>query len=126
MANWRKNMLVNENKIIVCCATAVTGGPELLHQLVDALRKIGRDASIAYYPFNQSFSCPEPYKKYDAPQVNLLDNNDVFIIVPESATWIIKNIKNARVGIWWLSVDNYFLAKHQSRLKDFCLKSHLR
>jgi hypothetical protein len=108
----------NEQKIVVCCPHAITGGPELLHQLVHELRKMGQDAQIAYYPFEQTFACPEPYKKYDAPQGPLIDATDTFVVVPETATWIIKRLKKARVGVWWLSVDYYFLALHQSILKD--------
>jgi hypothetical protein len=109
---------VNEKKIVVCCPHAITGGPELLHQLVHELREIGRNAHIAYYPFEQTFDCPEPYKKYNAPQAPLIDEPDTFVLVPESATWILKRLNKAKVGVWWLSVDNYFLAQHQSVVKD--------
>lgn len=115
-------MHVPEKKIIVCCSQAVTGGPELLHQLVHELRSHGRDATISYYPFDRPFSCPEPYKKYDAPQSQLFDDEDTFIVIPETATFLINKIKNARIGIWWLSVDNYLLAKHQSKFKDIYLR----
>ena len=111
-------MKITEKKIIVCCSTAISGGPELLHQLVHELRSIGRDAYIAYYPFEKSFDCPEPYKKYNAPQSPLFDDADTFVIIPEVSTWIIKRIKKAKVGVWWLSVDNYLHAKHQSKLRD--------
>lgn len=111
-------MKVNEKKIVVCCPHAITGGPELLHQLVHELRKVGRNAHIAYYPFEKMCECPEPYKKYNAPQAPLTDEADTFVLVPESATWIIKRLNKAKVGVWWLSVDNYFLAHHQSILKD--------
>jgi len=121
-------MLVHEAKIIVCCSKGVSGGPELLHQLVHELRANGREAYIAYYPFNISFSCPEAYKRYDAPQAQLSDEYGTFVVVPETATWIAKYVKKARVGIWWLSVDNYFLASHNSVIKDlyFRYKSLVR
>jgi len=115
-------MLVHEAKIIVCCSKGVSGGPELLHQLVHELRANGREAYIAYYPFNISFSCPEAYKRYDAPQAQLSDEHDTFVMVPETATWIAKYVKKARVGVWWLSVDNYFLASHNSVIKDLYLR----
>lgn len=111
-------MKVNEQKIIVCSPHAVSGGPELLHQMVHALREIGRDAHIAYYPFEQTFTCPEPYKKYNAPSGPLIDEADIFVLLPEPATWVIKRLKKAKVGVWWLSVDNYFLALRQSVIKD--------
>ena len=115
-------MKITEKKIVVCCSQAISGGPELLHQLVHELREIGRDAHIAYYPFGEPFTCPEPYKKYNAPQGPLLDEPDTFVLVPEVATSIIKRFKKAKAGVWWLSVDNYLLAKHQSRLNDLYLK----
>lgn len=115
---WMRYVRVNERTIVVCCPHAVTGGPELLHQLVHELREIGRNAHIAYYPFEQTFTCPEPYKKYNAPQGPLIDEDDTFVLVPEPATWIIRRLTKARMGVWWLSVDNYFLALRQSMLKD--------
>ncbi len=111
-------MKINEERIIVCCPHAVTGGPELLHQLVHELREMGRNAFIAYYPFENTFECPEPYKKYNAPQSSLIDEKDTFVLVPETATWIIKRLKKSGVGVWWLSVDNYLRVRDQSKLKD--------
>jgi hypothetical protein len=96
----------------------VTGGPELLHQLVHELRSLGREAYIAYYPFDQEFSCPLPYRKYDVQQSKIVDDNNTFILLPEVATHLVRRIKKARVGIWWLSVDNYFPIMHNSKLKD--------
>ena len=115
-------MLVHESKIIVCCSKGISGGPELLHQLVHELRLNGREAYISYYPFDTPFSCPEAYKKYDVPQTKLIDKPDTFIVIPETATWIAKYVKKARVGVWWLSVDNYFIASHNSKIKDFYLR----
>ena len=115
-------MIVNEKKIVVCCSHGITGGPELLHQLVHELRAIGRDAHISYYPFEENFDCPEPYKKYNAPQGPLIDEVDTFVLVPETATWIIKRLTKARVGVWWLSVDNYLRVTHQSKLGDLYLQ----
>lgn len=115
-------MPIEQEKILVCCPQNTTGGPELLHQLVHEMRLIGKDARICYYPFDKNFECPEIYKKYDAPQSKLLDKKDVFIIIPETATWITRKIKNANIGIWWLSVDNYFLAKKQFIIEDIYRK----
>ena len=115
-------MKITESKIIVCCSQAISGGPELLHQLVHELRATGRDAHIAYFPFEEAFECPQQYKKYDAPQCEISDDINTFVLIPEVATWISRRFKKARVGVWWLSVDNYFLAKHQSKLVDIYLR----
>ncbi|MDO9162964.1 MAG: hypothetical protein Q8N35_04160 [Methylococcaceae bacterium] len=117
--------MIDQDKIIVCCPQIVTGGPELLHQLVHELRAIGRDAKIAYYPFNEKFICPEPYRKYDAPQGELRDDPDTFVVIPEADTWITKRLNKAKIGIWWLSVDNYFNATHQSLFRDIYIRYRL-
>lgn len=121
-------MYVTKSKIIVCCSQSVTGGPEVLHQLVNELCKQGHNAVIAYYPFEEYFECPIQYKRYNIKQGQLVDDSDTFIIIPESATWIIKRIKYAQIGIWWLSVDNYLFARHQSKINDvyFRYKSLIR
>lgn len=99
---------MSPRRVTVCCpASAVTGGPEALHQLVDALRTLGHDAHIAYYPFEGSFECPEPYRHYAAPQGHLTDELGDLVIVPETATYLLLGIRNADVAVWWLSVDNY-------------------
>lgn len=110
--------MITEKKILVCCPQIVSGGPELLHQLVDELRSRGRDARIVYYPFDQNLQCPDAYRKYDALSSELIDDPDTFILVPEASTWILRQIRKARCGIWWLSVDNYLGARHKSRLSD--------
>lgn len=107
------------NKIIVCSPNAISGGPELLHQLVDALRDLGRNAFICYYPFQIKHECPAPYKIYNSPQTKIEDSAENLIILPETATLIAKSIKKANISIWWLSVDNYFHWERNSHLTDF-------
>lgn len=115
--------MINEKKIIVCSpGGAVTGGPELLHQLVDTLRQHGHLAYIAYFPFNVLFTCPEVYKKYNAPQIKLSNIHSAFYIVPETAVWILKRIHHTKAAVWWLSVDNYFYATHQSLVRDLYMR----
>ncbi len=105
-------------KIQVCCTHSVTGGPELLHQLVDQLRKNGHDATIVYVPIGEPFECPEPYRLYDAPQSQLQDEPGVLVIVPEVATAILRMLRHASRAVWWLSVDNYLCVKRESPSKD--------
>ena len=107
------------SKIFVCSPSVVTGGPELLHQLVDELRRIGHEAYIVYYPFGQTHQCPEPYQCYDAPQSQLIDEPDALVVIPETATWIGRQLKKARVAVWWLSVDNYLDHCGESKIRDF-------
>lgn len=111
-------MIFKPKKIQVCCPHAVTGGPELLHQLVDRLRKNGHDASIVYLPVGGDFKCPEPYQIYNAPQSQLEDKSGVLVIVPEVSTGLLGKLKEATGAVWWLSVDNYFGITHESFLRD--------
>lgn len=113
------NPLEIRGKIYVCCpGGSVTGGPELLHQLVDALRRYGHDAYISYYPFNKRHEKPKEYGKYDSPESTIEDGCGNLIILPEVVTKISKYIHHAKVAIWWLSVDNYFGRKGDSYLRD--------
>ena len=100
-----------QTKIYVACpAGAVTGGPELLHQLVHNLRATGINAYIFYHPVVEK---PKPlaYEKYDAPYVfNIADEEDNVLIIPEIFPFInfLKSYKRVRKVIWWLSVNNFF------------------
>lgn len=111
-------MIFQTKKIQVCCTQGVTGGPELLHQLVDQLRKNGHDATIVYLPIGEPFECPEPYRIYDAPESQLQDEPGVLVIVPEVSTALLRMLKHATLAIWWLSVDNYLGVNRESLLKD--------
>lgn len=107
-------------KIIVCCpGGSVSGGPELLHQLVHELRSQGQDAAICYYPRGRDFETPKPYAGYDAPQSPLVDEAGVLIVFPEVMVRSSRLVRRAEVAIWWLSVDNYYRKDHISRWKDY-------
>jgi hypothetical protein len=97
------------NKIFVICPGGlVTGGAELLHQLVDQLRKLGKSAYISYVPAGTAFSLPDAYRKYDVPQSRIEDEAGNLVVFPEICTRHSKRIRKAECAIWWLSVDNYF------------------
>ena len=117
-----------DSKIYVACpANFATGGPELLHQLAYHLRKdLSIDAYMYYYNFDDRiFETPvhPEYKMYGNPFVtNLNEVEDIkknIIIVPEVRDGInlLQYFKNIRKGIWFLSVDNYYLS--QLTKKDF-------
>jgi hypothetical protein len=95
--------------IVICPGGNATGGVELLHQLVDAARKVGHPAFICYYPFGKKFSIPEPYKKYDCPTMEYSDVRDIAsdIVLPEVYHYLTKRFSKSRIYLWWLSVDNY-------------------
>lgn len=112
--------MTQPTKIVVCCpGNYVTGGPELLHQFVDALRAVGRDAAICYHPFEEHFDTPEAYRGYDVPQVPFEDRPDTLFVIPESATWIVSRIRRGSILIWWMSVDFFFNVARESAWQDF-------
>lgn len=112
-------ILAITGRILVCCPGGiVTGGPELLHQLVHELRDLGHDAYICYYPFDSGHECPDAYADYNAPQAKFRDQQGDLIILPEVRTILAGRIRHADVAIWWLSVDNYFGRRGESRLSD--------
>ncbi len=115
---------MNYSKIFVCSPTTVTGGPELLHQLVHELRAIGHEAFVVYYPFDREYECPESYRHFNAPQTRLTDDPDALVVIPETATWIARRQKKSHVAIWWLSVDNYFGWRGESKARDLLV--HLK
>jgi len=91
-------------KFYVCCpGNSVTGGPELLHQLVGALRSNGKDASIVYYPFDKTFQVPEKYAHYDVAVATSEDCNGGIVVLPEERTPFVDYFLNSEIYIWWLS-----------------------
>lgn len=112
-------MKVNEPRIIVCCPRGETGGPELLHQLVHELRGMGRDARVAYFPFEEHIDRPASYDIYDAPKGSLSDDEETFVLVPETATYLLRRLNKAATGVWWLSFDYYFGYAGKSKVGDF-------
>ena len=112
-------MIKGYTRILVCCpGSVITGGPELLHQLVHELRTLGHDAYITYYPFNQQWNQPIEYTVYDAPQIPFSDIHGQLIVIPETATWISRRVNYADLAIWWLSVDNYYERSKESKIID--------
>jgi len=117
----------NTKIFIACPANAATGGPELLHQLAYHLRKdLNIDVYMYYYNFDYGrYETPvhPEYQMYENPYVTRLkeiaDNEKNIIIVPEVRKGInlLQHFKNIRKGVWFLSVDNYFLS--QLTKKDF-------
>lgn len=93
---------------VLCPGGQVTGGPELLHQLVAELVQRGIDASIVYYPERTSWSTPDAYARYQCPtSYSPSDDASSVVIVPEVATQALLSFEYAKRCIWWLSVDNY-------------------
>lgn len=106
----------NRGKIFVYSLEGrVTGGCELLHQLVGYLNDNGKDAYIVYVgPGLYPHEVPEAYKKYNiqvAQQVEDIDEN--IVVIDEGFMYLVSTIKMAQCCLWWLSVDNFFLDEEQ-------------
>lgn len=101
--------LTEKTKIYVHCPSGVvTGGAELLHQLVSILNDNGKNAFIVYYG-GKPHEVPSDYKDYNikiAPAVED-DEHNVEVIYEGRFDFIRKN-KYVQKILWWLSVDNFF------------------
>lgn len=103
---------------VVCPGNTVTGGPELLHQLVDALNKQGADAYILYHPFDVRFEIPKQYSAYEVKQGKLEDVQSNNLFLSETNTAMAAKFPNASINIWWLSVDFYLGVYRESMYSD--------
>lgn len=84
-----------------------TGGPEALHQLVDALRTAGVPAWLTPHPRTMRRPRVEDYGVYDAPEMlGPLDQFGDVIIGPEIFLSDLLALRVARGFCWWLSIDN--------------------
>ena len=98
--------------IALCPSGGVSGGPELLHQLVAQTREAGVSAGVSYYPSWGERQVPAPYRRYVAESVTADDDERNVIVAPEVATGLLRNFPRARKVVWWLSFDNYFTSFH--------------
>lgn len=89
-------------------AGVVTGGAELLHQLVSSLNDNGLNAYIVY--FNGGNKVPEEYKKYNIKIADHIPDNDhiVEVLYEGIFEFSLQRVKTFKV-LWWLSVDNFYI-----------------
>lgn len=121
------------NKIYICCPGYVmTGGIELLHQLVYKLNTLDNNSAVIYYNDfckDKGHPTPEIYTKYTNGEyiTEINDEKDALLILPEVFSREIVNYKNIKIVVWWLSIDNYLVRynKSNSEIKIGDLKSIL-
>ena len=104
-------MNLNSIVYVLCPANYVTGGPDALHQMVFYLNKIGVDAKIVYVTESASkaISVPEPYAIYIDSfliEKDIVDSPENSIVIPEVLVNKINSFKNAKLFLWWLSINN--------------------
>ena len=109
------------DRVVLLCPHAISGGPEAIHQLSDAIIGQSAEVLIAYYG-NQmgvsiedtGVSCaytgnpiPQPYRDYrslTATRIPLTSRS--LVVFPEPViTWALQTRPFSQ-AIWWLSVDN--------------------
>lgn len=107
---------------IVAPANFTTGGVELLHQLADVINNSGVEGNVAYIAYvdeNQTVcqaSVPAEYQKYNIQTVDSIEDlSSNVVVLPEVMVSLCARFAQARVVIWWLSVDNFFIV-NQERL----------
>lgn len=101
---------MNYDKIFVLCPiNVITGGSEALHQLVDAINRFHRKAYIVYYNDRRigvPGSVPLKFRHYDIMvSTNVKCEACNALVVPETKTEFLNQVKNIHKFIWWLSVD---------------------
>jgi hypothetical protein len=90
------------------------GGVESLYQLCHIVNEIS-DNGYIHFVKKIDNPIPEEYRKYNIKTIDHIDDNsDTLVIIPEVWTERIYEFKQAKVGIWWLSVDN-----NHGKFKDF-------
>ena len=96
---------------VYCPAGKVTGGAELLHQFVDVLNNNNFDARIVYYG-DAEHIVPNDYKKYNIKiSEKIEDASNNVIVLFEGYFNALEKIKQAKVVLWWLSVDNFYICQ---------------
>lgn len=112
---------------VICPGNIRSGGPELCHQLVSQLIRLGVDAYIFYLPnstvkFNPENPVDESYVKYHVPYVlKIADDERNILILNESSNDFVYMFRRIRKIIWWMSVDNFLnnvaniVASHAAR-----------
>lgn len=94
---------------VMCVGNVVTGGAELLHQLVDKLSRLGHDAYIHYYDTDNA-GVPDAYSKYHVKvALEIEDLSENIVVYYEACFHLIRRMKNSQLLLWWLSVDNFFI-----------------
>jgi len=89
-------------------SSKVTGGVELLHQLVDVLNKSGIEAFIVYLGADKAI--PEPYRGYHIKTSEAVDDQPEHIVVMCEGGMFDESLylTRAQLVFWWLSVDNFY------------------
>lgn len=93
---------------VYCPAGVVTGGAELLHQLVSELNDGGRDARIVYVG-NAPHEIPDDYRCYNIRIADSVDDEPQNVeVLYEGGYDLAFGHRRIQKVLWWLSVDNFY------------------
>jgi hypothetical protein len=104
------------------CPTLTSGGPEAIHQAVQAFNEVGLASDIAYFGNGGGVSvqgdqlvcappshnpCLDVYAQYEPVLCRSLPLRERHLVVlPEMLAGRVATFPRATVAVWWLSVDN--------------------
>lgn len=108
-----------DTKIYILSIRSVTGGPDALHQLAYYLKRLGYNPIMAYLysTREEAVSAPQEYLCYNTEGIiydDIEDNKHNIVIIPEPFAQFSKLFRHVQIGIWWLSVDNYFVGEKRN------------
>jgi hypothetical protein len=84
-----------------------TGGPEALHQFVDAANSIGYEAYLVPIETSKHRDRVKAYSHYNCPEADRVDDEPGNLVIAyETHLEYLSGVKNALRAIWWLSIDN--------------------
>lgn len=114
------------NVYIIAPENRISGGPELAHQLCNALNRLTDiNAYMCYvtttkpYQLAVDISAPAPYLSYGtthATDISVINNPESIVIVPEGLTPSMLLVPRAKKILWWMSVDNYIKSTNEENL----------
>ena len=123
-------------KVVILCPAVVTGGPEAMHQLCDAINKAGGSSMLVYYDgesaldLSDNMIASQPilpaafldaYRNYDAPHEEMVKlSSDMLVVFPETLALHAFSFRGCQRAVWWLSVDNGLDLEPLFSYKQFC------
>lgn len=115
------------NLFIIAPENRVSGGPELAHQLCNAINRLTDiQAYMCYvtttkpYQLAVDIPAPTPYLMYEtthATDLSIVNSADSIVVVPEGLTPSMLMIPKAKKILWWMSVDNYIKSTNEDNLE---------
>ena len=120
----KKIAIQKKTKVYVMApSNTFTGGPELLHQLADDIKKIYKvNIKMFYLPLTDSNPIHKNFTKYKIDYSSLIeDDKKNILIIPEHYIFLKHSLKykNIKKILWWLSIDNYFGYKFRNDYNKF-------